>query len=518
MINNVRWHIDVRTTEMTSQLMAMAYSIRTLRDMPGRKSIVMMSPSTMIPSPLVTSIGVWLNSAKQTVEYTDNTFNPLADAALRAGVVIHTLDIRGLSGPATIDAEKGFDYSLLDPESGNLDPGLVSDMHSKAVAVRDTRTPIPLSKKTGGLFITDSNWFVNGIGPVQEELKGYYMLTYAPPPSTFKTELRNLYHRIQVKVKRPGCEVHTRDGFFGVPEPDGIPAGISSSLYAAIFSPFQFDDLKVHLASGYVDDPLKGYLLQSSMHLDARDLSIAERGEGSGLIAVEAASVTADLNNIIKDSNAHRYEFSVKKENIAWIREHGIKFTLALPVKKPGAYYVRTAVRDPASGKMGSAYQYLEIPDLKKHRLALSNIFIVNRSEDLHWAAAQTPGEDQNTLVPDMRRDPRRSPAIRSYLPGENIECAAMIYNSKFEKGQKPDLESQFVLYGNGQELFKSAPAMVDLSDVSDYKRIPIRIKLRLGDSIPPGDYVLLLRVKDRLADKEHSLAAQALDFKAMAK
>jgi hypothetical protein len=297
-----------------------------------------------------------------------------------------------------------------------------------------------------------------------------------------------------------------------------MPAGISNSLYTAIFSPFQFNDLKISLASGYIEDPQKGYLLQSSMHLNAQDLSISEGKDGDGAIAVEAAIVTADINNAIQDSNAHRYEFEVKKENIPWIRDHGIRFSMQLPIKKPGSYYVRTAVRDPASGKMGSAYQYIEIPDLNKSRLALSNIFIVNRGEDLPWAHSQTPEEYRKTLYPDLRRDPRRSPALRNYLPGENFECAAMIYNAKSGKGQKPDLESQFLLYGDGKEVFRSEPETVDLGSVSDYRRIPIKISLRLKDALLPGDYVLLMQVKDRLADKKYNFASQALDFKAVAK
>ncbi|MBN1566606.1 MAG: hypothetical protein JXA73_02090 [Acidobacteria bacterium] len=160
-------------------------------------------------------------------------------------------------------------------------------------------------------------------------------------------------------MKRPGCEVHARDGFYEVTQPENAPAGISNLLYTAIFSPFQYNDLRIHLASGYVDDPRKGYLLHSSMHLNAEDLSITEEKDGNGFIAIEAASVTADINNFIKDSSAHRYELEVKKEDIPWLREHGIRFSLTLPVKKPGAYYVRTAVRDAASGKIGSAYQYI---------------------------------------------------------------------------------------------------------------------------------------------------------------
>jgi hypothetical protein len=472
----------------------------------------------MLPSPLVTQIGVWLSNAKQVSQITEASFNPLADAALRAGVVIHTLDIRGLNGPKDIDAEQGFDFSLLVPGTQDLDIGKVQEKANKAVAVRDTATPIPLSKKTGGLFIRDSNWFVDGIGPVQEELKGYYMLTYAPPPSTFRMESRLMYHHIQVKVKRPGSEVHSRDGFYGMLEPDAASSGISKSLYAAIFSPFQYNDLKVSLASGYIDDPQKGYLLQSSMHLNAQDLSITDGKEGNGAIAIEAASVTSDINNVIKDSDARRYDFGVKKENIPWVKEHGIKFSLKLPVKKPGAYYVRVAVGDPVTGKMGSAYQYIEIPDLKKNHLSLSSIFVINRGEDLPWADSKTPEEFRKLLYPELRRDPRKSPALRSYLPGENVECAAIIYNAKSGKEQKPELESQFILYNNGNEVFRGKSEPVDVGNVSDFKRIPIKIKLRLGDVITAGDYVLLLQVKDKQAKEKVSLATQALDFKVLVK
>ena len=517
MISNVRWFIDIRTTQMTSQVMAMAYSIRTLSDMPGRKSLIIVSPSTMIPSPMITQIGVWLSNAKRAAEYTEASFNPLADAALRAGVVIHTLDIRGLSGPESIDAAQGFDYSLVTPD-GTLDPGQVQEKANKAVHVRDTETPIPLSKKTGGLFIRDSNWFVNGIGPVQEELKGYYMLTYNPPASTFRPEGRYRYHGVQIKVKRPGSVVHARDGFFGVPAPPDNASGIPGSLYTAIFSPFQYSDLKINLASGYIEDPQKGYLLQSSLHMDAQNLTIPESEDGNSPIAIEAASVTSDINNVIKDSNARRYEFSIKKENIPWLREHGLRFSLALPVKKPGAYYVRTAVRDTVSGKMGSAYQYIEIPDLKKNRLSLSNIFVASRPEDLPWAASSIPGEFRTLLYPDVRRDPRKSPALRNYQPGENVECAAVIYNARVDKGQKPDLESQFILYGNGAELFKSQPEAVDLGSVGDFERIPIKMKLRLLDSIPAGEYILQLQVRDKRAKKGQDRAAQIFDFRVVSK
>jgi hypothetical protein len=117
-----------------------------------------------------------------------------------------------------------------------------------------------------------------------------------------------------------------------------------------------------------------------------------------------------------------------------------------------------------------------------------------------------------------MKRDPRKSPALRSYLPGENFEYAAIIYNAETGKEQKPDLESQYLLFENGKELLRSQPKTVDLSGVTDLKRIPITKKLTLGNSIQPGDYVLQLLVMDRRAKKQQSVATQALDFRVLAK
>ncbi len=71
MIDNVRWFIDVRTTQMTSQMMAMAYSIRTLQDMPGRKSLIIISPATTIPASLIPQIGPGLTDFDRAVRYTE---------------------------------------------------------------------------------------------------------------------------------------------------------------------------------------------------------------------------------------------------------------------------------------------------------------------------------------------------------------------------------------------------------------------------------------------------------------
>jgi VWFA-related protein len=492
-IKEIRWDAPLGAySGGISQAMAISYSIRALQDMPGRKYLIMMSSLALL-------------NGNMTPDYKQSTqpgpdfsiFNLMADAALRAGVVIHTLPF-GVSMP--------------------MSPWSTIDIST----LENSPTEIPLSKKTGGIYL-QSNFFStrSGIGRVSEEIKGYYLLTYAPPAGTFKPNKQAIYHRVMIKVKRPGSEVHTRDGFFGMTDPPDTLARQRNALREAIFSPFRYNDLKVNLAFGYVDNPLGGYMLRSWLHVDARDLGIIDEKDGAGTIALEAACVTSGTRDFIQDVGNMGYEFRINKGNVPWLRDHGLRFSLELSAKKAGPYYVRVVVRDAASGKIGSAYQFIEIPELNKHRLALSSIFVISREEDADWinSSKSLTARTANTeLRPDLRRDPRRNPAFRSYHPGDSFEYMAIVYNAKAKDNEPPDLEYHYVLYRNGSELFKSESKAVDLSDVKDFKRIPIRQKVGLDETVQPGDYVLQLRIKDKRAKENYSLAAQTLDFQVLEK
>jgi hypothetical protein len=104
--------------------------------------------------------------------------------------------------------------------------------------------------------------------------------------------------------------------------------------------------------------------LRSWLNVDAHDVTIKETpGEGY-FVKLETVCLTSDIDGRIQDERILHYDFKIRKENIPWIQKHGIRFSLLLPVKRPGAYYVRAAVKDIDSGKIGSAYQFVQIPDL----------------------------------------------------------------------------------------------------------------------------------------------------------
>ncbi len=504
LVENIRWGDNVRFNmsedELHSifdgQLSTLSYSVRALENMPGRKAVLLITARPALPSNLVARIREIDRIDYQSMYM--NAYNVVADAALRVGAVIHIMDIKGLPTPIS---GPFFDMGMFAPP-----------------VLPDPEPENPIAKKTGGLILSNSNFFVNGIGSVNDALKGYYLLSYTPPVTTFKENRKRIYHRIKIKVKRRGARVYTRDGFFGVSETPDTSSLAQNRLRQAIFSPFQLTDLKVNLASGFMDNPQTGYLLRSWVHLDVENLSIVEDKDQNGFIRIETACVTSDISGNIHDATGVQFEFRVQKENIPWIKEHGLGFVQLLPVKKAGAYHVRVAVRDIASNKVGSAYQYIDIPDLKKRRLALSDLFVINRKEDGSWIHNGIPEENLKVLLsPILSKDELRNPALRNYSPGDGFEYIAAIYNAKSDKNEPPDLESQYILYRNGVELLRSDPVPLDLSGTSEFARLPVRKRLLLGDSMEEGDYVIQLVVKDKKAGKK-GITGQSLSFQILSR
>jgi VWFA-related protein len=484
---SVRWDLAGGNlySVFDGQLATISYIIRALKDLPGRKALILLSAQVGLPRPVSSGGGVDYSYMYMT------RYNRLADEALRAGVVIHALDPTGLAGP--------FSDSLA------------------AVEGRREQARIPLPEKTGGLIVTESNFFVNGIGEVADALKGYYLLSYVPPAGTFQSGRQDLYHRIKVKVRRRGAEVHTRDGFFGSTRPVGTPVAAQNPLRDAIFSPFRYNELNVNVTAGYIEDPREGYMLRSWLHVGARELNMIRKKDEGYIISLEAVCVTSDVNGLLRDTNITKFDFGVREENLQWVVTHGIRFYLSLPVKQPGPYYYRVAVKDLVSGKIGSAYQFVSVPDLRKGKLALSNLFVINKDDDPYWIQSGMTKQTYE-LSPILRRDAAKSPADRTFRPGESMEYMAVVYNAKRDKGSQPELESQFMLYRNGEELIKGKPEAVNLDESRDLYRILIKKKLLFEYWMHAGDYVLQFQVKDKRAKKKANLAAQTMSFEVLPK
>ncbi|MBN2318412.1 MAG: tetratricopeptide repeat protein [Acidobacteria bacterium] len=471
-------------------LEAMRFALKGMGKLPGRKGLMLFSENLIMNFDDYDEGDAGAVFSMNLSDSVKDKMDLMIQDANRSGVVIHVIDPRGITWAA--------------------DPDIPVSLLTKS---REGLTV--MSQQTGGLFNPYHNFVEVALQEAANDGEIYYLIGYRPDAKTAEEmqENTNKYHEINVRVKRRGLQVRSRSGFFSTTEdPPYAPAPRADALAQAMLSPLQHEDLSVHLTSGYLYDPAGQYLLRAWVHLPGRQLTVLRDKNGENYISLETYAATTGFDGLIRDSDRMEHKIPLNTQDILSVREHGLRFAVTIPAKDPGAYFVRLAVKDQGSGKIGSAYQYVEIPDLKKEGLSLSDLFAVSRNEDIRLIISEKTGESAEQFY-STGQNRERSPAIRQYHPGESVEYLALIYNAETRNQLPPELETKTILYRDGNEIFRSEPEAVNISGISDLSRIPLKNRLRLGKTMPPGDYILQLQVRDRRGKPETDIASRSLDF-----
>jgi hypothetical protein len=154
-------------------------------------------------------------------------------------------------------------------------------------------------------------------------------------------------------------------------------------------------------------------------------------------------------------------------------------------VRKGGAYQMRAAVVDAFSDRVGTASQFIEIPDISKEGLTLSSIFLGDQARD----------------------------ADRVFTPGAPLDYEYQIFNARMDAGNRPDIEIETKIFRDGKEVYSGKPIPLGKADFSDPSRVRAGGHMQLASQLPAGDYVLQLIVTDKLADPKNRAASQWIDF-----
>jgi len=450
---------------------ALEYIVRGLRDLPGRKSVILFGEGS--PGSPERGCGP------------DDMLHRLVDRANRSSVVIDTVDARGLALLLPFSAEYGAeaaaprDYAAL--------------AASNASQYFESQGGMSyLAQQTGGLFIHDNNDLAGGIREILDDQSGYYLIGYKPPAATFQAGKNGRgYHHIQIKVKVPGLQVRTRAGFYGIPDEDTRPVYYTrdDQLRAAVASPFGTSGVHVELASQFVNEGGKDSRARLWLHVDARDLTFQEAPDGSKKGAVDVLALTFGDNGAVVDGLDRTFTGAFQPAELDSLRKLGVNYRMDMPVKSPGGYQLRVAVRDTASQRVGSASEFVGIPSLRRGRLTLSGI----------------------VLEPGGLGE--RSPAVRRFQPGDRVSYQLEIYNARRgAAGPTPELERKVEIFRDGHLVATPNPGAI--SQVPwDSRRLVMAGELTLGPDLPPGHYVLQVIVTDKLAPKQPSAASEWIDF-----
>jgi VWFA-related protein len=424
----------------------------------------------------------------------------VTDAALRAGVVIYTIDARGLFNNM-LDATG---VVPLDP-NGRLEMANMREIPASQDALN------ALAEDTGGRALRNTNNVDPFVAKTLKETSRYYLLAWRPES---EEQRQGRFRRVEVSVKgRPDLSVRLSRGFIETQAKRAttMPAGRETTaktrtaltdLRDATAAAQPRGSLPVMLDLSYIDTPAHGTVLTASVQVavEARDFAVTnERATAfdvAGVVRDAQGKISSDFKTRLNVSAPDAADDKGDKGDTGAERSTVI-YNYRAPLA-PGLYQVRVAARDSRSGQMGSAMQWVEVPDIKSHALALSSLLV--GLQDVHAASdapqnAPTPAAPQVQFSVDHR-----------FARGSRLRFLTVIYNALATRGATvgnadaaPDLTLQVQIFHDDQPVVTTPARKVSTEGIADLSRLPYEAEISLG-ALPSGRYVLQVSVLDRRA------------------
>ena len=478
---------------------ALNFVVRGMGELPGRKSVIMFSDGFTILDRE--------DPAKR--QRVLENLRRLVDLANRASVVVYTVDARGLPY---------LGLSAADDATGRSPLQIQTMLDKRSQNYLDTQEGLHyLAEQTGGFFVHDRNDLSGAVRRVLDDQKGYYLIGFRPDESVFdKIKGRLRFNALQVKLKRPGLHVRTRSGFLGITDAEARPARHTrvEQLISALASPFASGDVPLRLTSLFGGDVVKGSFVTSLMHIDMSNVVFTDEPEGWHKAVLDVVALTfGEQGQVVEDINRTE-TVRVRKEAFDIVRREGLVYTMQVPVKKPGAYQLRVAVRDAQAEKLGSASQFIEVPDLRKDRLALFGVFLTTSMDASAQNAKPAAQPGATDAQANDESNQLRDAAVRRFRQGAKVDFLYNIYNAHTGAGVvRPQLQTQVRLFRDGQAVFTGPLLNYNVGKQTDMKRLQAGGRLALGTALTPGEYVLQVVVTDSLAKGKYRTATQWIDF-----
>lgn len=478
--------IDVAASVSGRSLESLRALIKTSAQFPGRKLVYFVSDG----------FEVELRRS--------NTFDLIrrvTDAALRSGVVVYTLDARGL-GAQLADLPSA-------AVSGPADAGgrlAGAGLSTTAATQAPLRT---IADETGGRAILNTDNIEAGITRALKETSVYYLLAWRPDDEANRG---GRFRRLEVGVKgRDDLTVLVQRGFYssspddaarragGETRPTGAtPESVSRrELTAALRSPVPRSAVPTTLTLNFVKTREADVILSASVaaEIEASPLppTPAATDPPADAAAARPPQDRAEFLGAVYDAQGKVVYNFQRGVNIALHAPapgepvhptHQLSLTFQIPAR-PGIYQVRIASRDPKNGRTGSDSQWIEIPDLSGGNFFLSSLFLGTQPAPDAKAGAAA---NSQLVVDTDRRFPRNS----------RVRFLVYAYNAALNAGQ-PDIAVQVQVFRDDQPVVTAPLSKISTDGLTEFSRIPYVAEMPLTN-LPAGRYTLQITAIDRVA------------------
>jgi len=399
--------------------------------------------------------------------------------AARQGIVVYTMEARGTYYTAEIDAT-----------SNAFVDGLASGTSARmpTIETQALREPLRiLADDTGGRALLNSNSIPDSIQEAIDETAAYYLLAWRPETENERGEKA----RLKVTVRdRPDLRVRLRKNYYVPSVPSdksqtkassdspntAAPPGESkpdAEMLATLGALYPDRELPAALSVGYLNESDKNATLKLSMQVvrralmpDSTEAKAAEVDVIGAAIDDRGVIVTfKQVVSVVPDQAA--------QQAVIWHQQ------LSVP---PGLYQVRVALRERATGRTGSARQWIRVPQRRPSGLNISSLFLGERKP-----AIDDPLSAPNAVKVSVDHRFARTSVLRfqTYVSGELSDTATA-----------PDVEIQATVLRGGKPVLTMPAAKLPI-ETARATSSPYWAEVPLA-KLSPGHYRLQVVATNR--------------------
>jgi hypothetical protein len=352
----------------------------------------------------------------------------------RANITVYALDARGLLPPGSMSAER----------QGLPDPAAASS------SLTENESLYTFAANTGGRVIANTNDPQSHVAEIFRESSTYYFIGFQATTDSNDKSLR----KVEVRVNRPGVQVHTRNGYY--------PPGKTPAARETI-NGLPSGDLPVHATAAVVAVPGQR---NAQLLLAARvDLPVSS----PTATTIELAATAIDLEGKPKASQRQAVTVTpTTSSNLA----PDLPAHLRLP---PGRYMIQVSAR--AEGRAGGAVVDVDVPDFAKDPLSASGLML-----QLRHHAAPITDRALADLVPFLPT------TIRDFRGDDDVGVFLRIYEGG--KGPLTPVRVSAKVRDKEDAVRSSHDAVLATDYFSEVRSADVELSLPLAE-LPPGDYLL---------------------------
>jgi VWFA-related protein len=409
----------------------------------------------------------------------NESLRSVAGRASRSGVVIYSLEAKGLTVPP--------EYSAANPAVGGLD--FSRFMSESEYDSQDSLKT--LAYNTGGEAFLRRNNLALPFQKILGDNNIYYVLAYYGPDDKENKKFRN----VSIKVKgHPEYNVRAPKGYMpAVVEKTEVALTPRQKLLHAMLTPLPATGIALTSSADYLESQADDAQVTLQLVFDAGQIRHVQQA-GKYQFDCEIAVAVYDGSGNLADSFADNIKGTATAPQLEQAKQTGYRYSKRIKLK-PGLYQLRSGVRDSGSELLGTSMAWVEVPDLTGGKLALSSIYLGREP------GAKEKSRQGAAVSPDLS-GPRTLEDKAFFKSGDVIVYRLVAYNAAAkEAGKPPAMVKTDILQGEKLVYEGKWQDMASRTIRNDNKGIEIGGRMSL--ELPPGIYELKVSARDSKSKKQ---------------